>query len=182
MTMHTYPLNCIYMKIMNKYIHIFIWSLSQICQLSPQPVLRNFTNDDDDQNNEAIYHYSDVIMDAVASRITSLNIVYSPVYSGAHQRKHQTSALLAFVMGIHRWSVNSPHKGPVTRKLFPFHDVIMWNFLQILPKKRSQKKELNMTFFTNSSRPTGLLVSSVLTKHISYNTYMVKTGTVHEKS
>ena len=27
--------------------------------------------------------------------------------------------------GIHRWQVNSPHKGPVTRKMFPFDDVIM---------------------------------------------------------
>ena len=39
--------------------------------------------------------------------------------------KHQSSASLAFVLGIHRWPVNSPHKGPVTRKMFPFDDVIM---------------------------------------------------------
>ena len=32
---------------------------------------------------------------------------------------------MAFVRGIHRWPVNSPHKGPVTRKMFPFDDVIM---------------------------------------------------------
>ena len=54
-----------------------------------------------------------------------LTIVYSTVYSGAYQRKHQSSASLAFVRGIHRWPVNYPHKGPVTRKLFPFDDVIM---------------------------------------------------------
>ena len=71
------------------------------------------------------YHYSDVIMNTMASQITSLTIVYSTVYSGANQRKHQSSASLAFVLGIHRWPVNSPHKGPVTRKLFPFDDVIM---------------------------------------------------------
>ena len=47
------------------------------------------------------------------------------VYSGANQRKHQSSASLAFARGIHRWPVNSPHKGPVTRKIFPFDDVIM---------------------------------------------------------
>ena len=47
------------------------------------------------------------------------------VYSDADQRKHQSSASLAFVRGIHRWPVNSPHKGPVTRKMFPFDDVIM---------------------------------------------------------
>ena len=64
-------------------------------------------------------------MGAMASQITSLTIVYSIVYSGADQRKHQSSALLAFVWGIHRWPVNSRHKWPVTRKMFPFDDVMM---------------------------------------------------------
>ena len=40
-------------------------------------------------------------------------------------RKHQSSASLAFVRGIHRSPVNSPHKRPVTRKMFPIDDVIM---------------------------------------------------------
>ena len=53
----------------------------------------------------------------VTSQITSLTIVYSTVYSGADQRKHQSSASLAFVRGIHRGPVNSPHKWPVTRKI-----------------------------------------------------------------
>ena len=70
-------------------------------------------------------HYNGVIMTAMASQITSLTIVYSTVYSGADHRKHQSSVSLAFVRGIHRWPVNSPHKGPVTRKMFPFDDVIM---------------------------------------------------------
>ena len=64
-------------------------------------------------------------MSAMASQITSLPIVYSTVYSGEDQRKHQSPVSLAFVRGIHRWLVNSPHKGPVTRKLFPFDDVII---------------------------------------------------------
>ena len=64
-------------------------------------------------------------MGAIAPQITSLTIVYSTVYSDADQRKHQSSASLAFVRGIHRGPVNSPHKWPVTRKMFPFHDVIM---------------------------------------------------------
>ena len=64
-------------------------------------------------------------MGAIASQITSLTIVYSTVYSDADQRKHQSSASLAFVRGIHRGPVNSPHKWPVTRKMFPFDDVIM---------------------------------------------------------
>ena len=70
-------------------------------------------------------HYDDVIMDAIASQITSLTIVYSIVYSGVNQRKHQSSASLAFVREIHRGPVNFPHKWPVTRKMFPFDDVIM---------------------------------------------------------
>ena len=70
-------------------------------------------------------HYSDVIMGAMASHVISLTIVYSTVHSGAVQRKHRSSASLAFVQGIHRWPVNSPHKWPVTRKMFPFDDVIM---------------------------------------------------------
>ena len=63
-------------------------------------------------------------MGAMASQITSLTIVYSAVYSGADQRKHQSSASLAFVRGINRWPVISPHKWLVTRKMFPFDDVI----------------------------------------------------------
>ena len=55
---------------------------------------------------------------SIDSQITSLTIVYWNVYSGADQTKHQNSASLAFVRGIHRWPVNSPHKGPVTRECF----------------------------------------------------------------
>ena len=73
----------------------------------------------------SISHYSDVIMRVMASQIISLTVVYWTVYSGADQRKHQSCASLAFVRGIHRWAVNSPHEGPVTRKMFVFDDVIM---------------------------------------------------------
>ena len=69
--------------------------------------------------------YNDVTMSVIASQITSRTIVYSIIYSGTDQRKHQSSTSLAFVMGIHQWLVNSPHKGPVMRKMFPFDDVIM---------------------------------------------------------
>ena len=65
-------------------------------------------------------------MGAITSQITSLTIVYSTVYSDADERKHQSSASLAFVRGIHRGPVNSPHKWPVTRKMFPFDDVFMY--------------------------------------------------------
>ena len=77
-------------------------------------------------------HYNDVIMGTMASEITSLTIDYSTAYSGADPRKHQSSASLAFVRGIHRGPVNSPHKWPVTRKMFPFDDVIMishWTYV-----------------------------------------------------
>ena len=66
-------------------------------------------------------------MGAISSQITSLTIVYLTVNSDADHRKHQSSASLAFVQGIHRGPVNSPHKWPVARKMFPFDDVIMQN-------------------------------------------------------
>ena len=70
-------------------------------------------------------HCNDVIMSPMASQIISLTSVYSIVYSGTDQRKHQRSVSLASVRGIHRGPVNSTHKMPVTRKMFPFDDVIV---------------------------------------------------------
>ena len=78
-------------------ISVVMSSSAMILTLSEKCYLRKF------------YHYNDVIMSAMASQIASLTIVYSSVYSGADQRK----------------PVNSPHKWPVTRKIFPFDDVIM---------------------------------------------------------
>ena len=73
-------------------------------------------------------HSNDVLMGAIASQVTSLASVYSAVQIGADQRKHQSSESFAFVRGIHLRPVNSPHKRPVTRKMFPFDDVIMGIF------------------------------------------------------
>ena len=78
-----------------------------------------------DNTAQYLPHYDDVIMTMLASQITSLTVVYSIVYSGVNQRKHQSSASQAFVREIHRGPVNFPHKWPVTRKMFPFDDVIM---------------------------------------------------------
>ena len=86
-----------------------------------------------------IKHYSDVIMSAMASQLNGVPIVCSNVSSGADQRKHQSSASLAFVRGIHRWPVNSPHKGSVTRKMFPFDDVIM-NYAKV------EQRDSHLTF------------------------------------
>ena len=68
-------------------------------------------------------HYNDVTMSVMEFQIIGVSIVCSAVCSGADQREHQSFASLAFVKGIHRWPVDSPHKGSVTRKMFPFNDV-----------------------------------------------------------
>ena len=70
-------------------------------------------------------HWSDDTMSAMTSQITCTSTVCSAVCSGSHQRKHQSSALLAFVSRIRRWPRDSPHKGPVARKMGPFDDVII---------------------------------------------------------
>ena len=64
-------------------------------------------------------------MGAMASQFMSFTIVYSTVHSDADQRKHQSSASLAFVRGVHRSPLKSPHKWLVTRKMFPFDDIMM---------------------------------------------------------
>ena len=73
----------------------------------------------------ADFHYCDVIISKIASQITNLTVVYSTVYSDADQIKHQSSTSLAFVLGIGRGPVNSPHKWPVMRKMSPFDYGIM---------------------------------------------------------
>ena len=74
-------------------------------------------------NHLSHVQYSDVIMGTMASQITSLTIVYWTVYSGADQRKH------------HREPVNSPHKWPVTRKMFQFDDAIRINYGPLLKQE-----------------------------------------------
>ena len=75
--------------------------------------------------DNSMLHHNDVMMSAMAYQITGVSIVCSTVGSDGDQRKYQSSVSLVFVRGIHRWPVNSPHKGPVTRKMFPLDDVIM---------------------------------------------------------
>ena len=77
---------------------------NSVARIAPMlnPSSDNLWHPYEEQGNFATSHYNDVIMDAIASQITSLVIVYSAVYSDADQRKHQSSASLAFVRGIHR--------------------------------------------------------------------------------
>ena len=101
---------------------------------------------------------------AMASQITSLTIVYSTVYSGADQRKHQSFASLASVRGIHRWPVNFPHKWPVTRKMFPF-DVIM-----LLPYPTVDCRiGLKMNWFSHNPHGGCVNLSANLTEERLYN-------------
>ena len=67
------------------------------------------------------------VMSYSASQITSVTISYPTVCSGADQREFQSSASLAFVRGIHLWPVHSPHKWPVTQKMFPFDYITMYS-------------------------------------------------------
>ena len=76
---------------------------------------------------------------AMVSQITGVSIVCLTVGSDTDQRKHQSSASLAIVWGIHRWPVNSPHKRPVTRKMFPFDEVMMVLLTPLVAKRRSRQ-------------------------------------------
>ena len=105
----------------------YIWAINNLIAYWSAAYIRDLAGDGQTrvQYTAHLKHYNDVIMSAMASQTTSLAIVFPSVYSGADQRKHQSSASLAFARGIHRSPVNSPHKWPVTRKMFPFDDVIM---------------------------------------------------------
>ena len=113
-------------------------------------------------------HYDDVIMTMLASQITSLTVVYSIVHSSVNQRKHQSSASLAFVREIHRGPVNFPHKWPVTRKMFPFDDVIMW-WKHVLKNKHLKCRVQNVGFFVQGSELTDGFSVSFRKSYIDYN-------------
>ena len=125
-------------KLRVRHIHIYMTSIAKYHRIAHhhtflihganrlQPILEHILRNLSAPHRIMVKaHYGDVIMGAIASQITSLTIVYSTAYSDAVHRKHQSSASLAFARGLHRGPVNSPHKWPVTRKKFPFDDVIM---------------------------------------------------------
>ena len=72
-------------------------------------------------------HYKGVIISAMASLMTGVSIVYTTVCSAVDERKRQSSASLAIAMEIHWWLVNYPHKGPATRKMLSFDDIMIWS-------------------------------------------------------
>ena len=85
-------------------------------------------------------------MGAMASQITSLTIVYSSVYSDTDQR----------VRGIHRLPMISPLKWPVTRKMFPFHGVIMQQDVITIPCHNSSRRLAKSPMKFNEGKPRGL--------------------------
>ena len=111
-------------------------------------------------------HYSDVTMTPISSQITSASFVYSTVCSGAVQRKHQSSASLA--------PVNSPHKVPVTRKMFPFDDVIMdlYNLISI-PYQKSKSRWWKRD---DKSYRYGEHLRNIMNNKILKNTSMMSRG------
>ena len=66
-----------------------------------------------------IFNYSDVIISAMASKITGVSVVYSNVCSGSDPGKNQELC----ITGLCEW--NSPVTGPVTRSMFPFDNITM---------------------------------------------------------
>ena len=116
-------LSCQYFQLFSvtvNEVHNLLWNLDKKRATGYNDILPKILKVVADKHGFPItgLHYYDVIISAMASQITSLTIVYSSLYSGADLRKHQSSESLAFVRGIHRWPVNSPHKSPVTRKCF----------------------------------------------------------------
>ena len=78
--------------------------------------------------NLKMIHYSDVIIRAMASRLLTQPFVQAQINENI-----LSTISLAFVRGIHRWPVNSPHKGPITRKMFPFSDVTIITHQEPVP-------------------------------------------------
>ena len=133
----------------------------EICHvLNMKQLIRNDTN--------ILVHYDDVIMTMLASQITSLTVVYSIVYSGAIQRKHQSSASLAFVREIHRGPVNNfPHKWPVTRKMFPFDDVIMWWYDRLPIRILRERLHANRIWYENTFKYCYQQCTTVITDSLN---------------
>ena len=107
-----------------------------------------------------IKHHDDVIMSLMASQITCVSIACLVVCAGADQRKHQRSASLTFVRGIHRSPAGFPHKGQVMRKMFLCDDVIV--------------TFMNITFIFGRCRSSSAVVTSDKYEYEKPNRYFYK--------
>ena len=112
-------LDCTYHYGYRWYISCFITSIERTAYRIFQVQVKEFGNNAVRCSTvlHTELHYSDVI---ISSQITGVSIGYWNRLFVWNQRKHQSSASLAFVRGVYLWPVNSPHKGPVTQKMFPF--------------------------------------------------------------
>ena len=111
-------------------------------------------------------HYIDVIMSAMASQITGVSIGCTAVCSGLDHRNHQSSALLAFVRGIHRRHMDSSLKGPVTLQMFPFDEIgtnLDWILVWFSFHWTDSRFRPAPYFFTNCefSKPSHTFITSV---------------------
>ena len=118
-----------------------------------------------------IHHYTDVSTRAMVSQITGFLIVCSTICSHADQRKHQSSPSLAFVRRVHWWLVDSPHKGPVTRKMFTFDDVSMFRIIVYSSNSAlryiSEITHMLYIFKFTSSNPNSAPITQGISKQMS---------------
>ena len=123
---------------------------------------------------------NNVIMIPMTSQITGISIVYSTVCWGAAQRKHQSSASVAFVWRIHGRPVDSLHKRRVTRKMFPFDDVIKMLFSCRPTENGSAIRGVYLTFPRIMTYWLVLLhyaYENLEIKKVDYGTYKIVRGT-----
>ena len=69
-------------------------------------------------------HVFTKLMSSITSQFTGKSTVCSTICLGEHGGKHQSPRYWPCASGIHQWPMGSPHKGPVTRKAFPYDDVL----------------------------------------------------------
>ena len=162
---------CIQHRCKSNTFRVFMYFVVDNCFSGIQVFNLYWTNEEFHLNSYK-YHYSDVIMGAIASQITSITIVYSTIYSSVDQRKHQSSASLAFVQGIHWWPVNFPHKWPVTRKMFPFDDVIIISHTPWIYSKHNHNQTIHnktLCTFYNAILYADFWLSKYLLTDIDYH-------------
>ena len=126
-------------------------------------------------------HYDDVIMSEVASQITSLTIVFTQPFIRAQIKENIKAPRHWPLCGIHRWPVNFPHKWPVTRKIFPFDDVIM-NYRLLMFVCCITKSFLTYSFFPPTpalsaiSRPLSSSMCSITPETANVGSSLIHCG------